>query len=255
MEATRFVRFAHDGRARHGVLDGEVIHALSGPPWEEVVRTGTVAFRDVRLLAPCTPGKVLAVGRNYRSHLGGREEPREPGLFAKLPTSIIGPGEEIVLPPGAREVHAEGEVVAVIGSPARRLSAERAGRSVFGVTGGNDVSERRWQAADLQWLRAKAADTFGPLGPAIARGLDPGALTLETRVNGETVQSASTRDMIFPIEEIVSWASRYVTLEPGDVIFTGTPGTTASIGPGDLVEVEVGGVGILSNRVAAGDAG
>lgn len=225
---------------------------LDGPPWTDPPSGEAVPLAAVRPLAPSVPGKVLAVGRNYRSHLGDRDVPAEPGLFTKLPTSIIGPGEDIVLPPGASEVHAEGEMVVVIGRTARRVAPERAGECVFGVTAGNDVSERRWQREDLQWLRAKGSDTFGPIGPVLTTGLDPGDLALETRIDGERVQSASTRELIFPVEEIVAWASRYVTLEPGDVIFTGTPGRTGSLAPGSRVEVELEGVGVLENRVRTG---
>jgi len=246
---TRFVRYAVDGGARYGVIEGDVVVDLDGPPWDDPGRGEELPLEAVRLLAPCAPRKVLAVGRNYRSHLGDRDVPSEPGLFVKLPTSIIGPGEDIVLPPDATEVHAEGELVVVIGTTARRVAPERAARHVFGVTAGNDVSERRWQREDLQWLRAKGSDTFGPLGPAIATGLDAGDLELRTRVDGDVVQLASTRELIFPIEEIVSWASRYVTLEPGDAIFTGTPGRTSALRSGSVVEIELEGVGTLENRV------
>lgn len=248
---TRFVRYALDGGARYGVIEDDVVVRLDGAPWDDPARGEATALEAVRLLAPCEPRKVLAVGRNYRSHLGDREVPAEPGLFVKLPTSIVGPGDDIVLPVDAREVHAEGEMVVVIGRTARRVPPERAGEHVFGVTAGNDISERRWQREDLQWLRAKGSDTFGPLGPVLATGLDPGNLELRTRVDGVEVQSASTRELIFPIEEIVSWASRYVTLEPGDAIFTGTPGRTATLRPGGVVAVELEGVGILENRVRA----
>jgi 2-keto-4-pentenoate hydratase/2-oxohepta-3-ene-1,7-dioic acid hydratase in catechol pathway len=251
--STRFVRYELGGAVRYGVLEGDVVWRLSGPPWERPGREGSDPLASVHILAPCAPGKVLAVGLNYRSHLGDRPAPSEPGMFAKLPTSIIGPGEDIVFPPGAGEVHAEGEMVVVIGRTARRVSPERAGEHVFGVTAGNDVSERRWQRDDLQWFRAKGADTFGPLGPALVTGLDPGDLGLTTRLDGRVVQSARTGDLIFPVEEIVSWASRYVTLEPGDVIYTGTPGRTAALTPGDRVEVELEGVGVLENRVRSSD--
>jgi 2-keto-4-pentenoate hydratase/2-oxohepta-3-ene-1,7-dioic acid hydratase in catechol pathway len=175
-----------------------------------------------------------------------------PGLFAKYPTSIIGPGENIVRPPDSQNLHYEGEMVIVIGRTAKNVHWEEASRYIFGVTVGNDVSERDWQQADLQWFRAKASDTFGPVGPVIARGLDYNNLHLETRVNGEVRQSESTEDLLFNVEAIVSYVSRYVTLMPGDIIFTGTPGTTEAMEPGDIVEVELEGVGILSNRVVGG---
>lgn len=247
----RFVRYELDGASAHGVIEGDLVVHLDGPPWRAPGRGEAAPLDSVRLLAPCVPRKVLAVGRNYRSHLGDRGVPAEPGLFAKLPTSVIGPGEDIVLPPGATEVHAEGEMVVVIGRTARRVTPREAAGHVFGVTAGNDVSERRWQREDLQWLRAKGSDTFAPLGPILVTGLEAGDLELRTRVDGEVVQFASTSELIFPIEEIVSWASRYVTLEPGDAIYTGTPGRTAALRPGSRVEIELEGVGTLENGVRA----
>ncbi len=249
---TRYVRFSAGGEVAYGEQLGAEIHELTGTPFGDEGRSGRVFRTDeVRLLAPCVPGKVLAVGRNFASHLHGRDAPTEPGLFAKMPTSIIGPGEDIVLPPDAHEVHYEGEMVVVIGRRASRVDAAEAGDCILGVTAGNDVSERRWQRNDLQWLRAKGSDTFGPLGPAIVTDLDHGDLLIRTRHNGAVVQSERSRDLIFPVEEVVAYASRYVTLEPGDVIYTGTPGSTSSVAPGDVVEVEVEGVGVLRNEVAA----
>lgn len=252
-----------DGRASWGVIEDEVVadgvledgrvEELAAPPFGGQERTGRgLPIDQVRLLAPATPSKVIAVGLNYRSHLGDREAPPEPGLFAKLPTSIIGPEEAIRIPPDAEVVHAEGEVVVVIGRAARNVTPAEAGDHIFGVTAGNDVSERVWQRDDLQWLRAKGSDSFGPLGPRIVTGADWGDLRLRTRLNGRVVQDARTRDLIFSIPEIVAYASRYITLLPGDVIYTGTPGTTAALTPGDRVEVEVEGVGILANPVAGG---
>lgn len=254
----RYVRFVPAGAAsdrgappRYGLLDGETVRELGGAPFAGDRPTGAEhALEDVRLLAPCEPSKVLAVGLNFRSHLGGRPLPAEPGLFAKMPTSIIGPGEAIELPPDSREVHFEGELVIVIGRRARSVPPDDAGDHIFGVTAGNDVSERTWQAEDLQWLRAKGSDTFGPLGPAILAGADLSDLLIETRLNGELVQSERSSDQIFPLETVVSFASRYVTLLPGDVIFTGTPGTTSSLAPGDRVAVTVEGAGPLENPVA-----
>lgn len=245
------VRYEHEGTVSFGILEGDTIHRLEGDFLVSAQRTGDiVALADVKLLAPVVPSKVIAVGLNYRSHLGGREPAEYPGLFAKLPTSIIGPDEEILLPEDAGNVHYEGELVIVIGKEARDVPEERAGEYVFGVTAGNDVSERDWQSADLQWFRAKGADTFGPLGPAVVSGLDYDDLLVQTRLNGEVRQSQSTADLVFGIDAIVAYVSRYVTLLPGDVIFTGTPGSTAAMQAGDVVEVEVQGVGVLRNPVA-----
>lgn len=249
----RYVRFSIGDDIAYGEQAADSIHELSAAPFEEPVRSGRVFDpSEVRLLAPCTPSKVLAVGRNFASHLHGRPAPTEPGLFAKMPTSIIGPDDLILLPPGATDVHYEGELVVVIGKRAHRIRADDAAEYIFGVTAGNDVSERAWQRDDLQWLRAKGSDTFGPLGPAIVTGLDVGDLLIQTRHNGAIVQSERSRDLIFPVEEVVSYISNYVTLEPGDVVYTGTPGSTSTIVAGDVVEVEVEGVGTLRNEVATG---
>ncbi len=238
---TRYVRYAHEGMEAYGVLEGQTIHQLDGAPFDAPRRTGVaVPLVEVQLLAPCEPSKVIAVGLNYQSHLGEREPAAYPGLFAKYPTSIIGTGESIVMPPDASNLHYEGEMVIVIGRLAQRVSEAEALEYVFGVTAGNDVSERDWQRSDLQWIRAKASDTFGPVGPVIARGLEYDDLLLTTRVNGEVRQQERT---------IVSYVSRYVTLEPGDLIFTGTPGSTRAMAVGDVIEVELEGVGVLRNTV------
>ncbi len=249
-DVTRYVRYEYGGQTSYGILEDRSVLELSGDLFESPEPTGRVlALSDVRLLAPVVPSKVIAVGLNYRSHLGDRPAAEYPGLFAKYPTSIVGPGEDIVMPPDAENLHYEGELVVVIGRRAEDVPVEKAGDCVFGVTAGNDVSERNWQRDDLQWLRAKASDTFGPLGPAIARGLDYDDLLVQTRVNGEVRQSERSRDLIFDVATVVSYVSRYVTLLPGDVIFTGTPGSTRAMHPGDVVEVEVEGVGVLRNTV------
>lgn len=253
---TKYVRYSAAGRIAYGILDGETIRELSGSLFESPKPTGKVVkAADVKLLAPCEPSKVIAVGLNYKSHLGERPTAKYPGLFLKLPTSIIANGDDIVLPADFVNVHYEGEMVLVIGKRAKDVSAADAGQYIFGITAGNDVSEREWQKADLQWFRAKASDTFGPLGPVIVTGLNYGDLLVQTRLNGEVRQSQRTRDLIFDVPTIVSYLSRYVTLLPGDVIYTGTPGTTAAMKPGDIVEIEVEGVGVLRNAVRASAAG
>jgi 2-keto-4-pentenoate hydratase/2-oxohepta-3-ene-1,7-dioic acid hydratase in catechol pathway len=249
---TKYVRYSQGGEAHLGILEGETIREVRGDLFGEHQATGAqVALRDVSLLPPVEPSKVIAVGLNYRSHLGGREVASYPGLFIKLPTSIVGTGADIVIPPGSKNLHYEGEMVVVIGRRAKGVSTEDAHEYIFGVMAGNDVSERDWQAADLQWLRAKASDTFGPIGPAVVTGLDYNDLLVQTRLNGEVKQSESTKDLIFSIDYIVSYVSQYVTLLPGDIIFTGTPGSTSAMKPGDVVEVEVQGVGVLRNTIAA----
>ena len=229
-QVTRYVRYTAEGRTGYGVLEADRIRELSGDLFGNPRPTGrSVPLAGASLLAPIVPGKVIAVGLNYKSHLGERPTAQYPGLFAKMPTSIVGPGADIIYPPDAGNLHYEGELVVVIGKRASKVSAADAPQYVFGVTAGNDVSERDWQRSDLQWFRAKATDTFGPLGPAIVTGLNYGDLLLQTRLNGEVVQSQRTRDLIF----------------------TGTPGTTRPMKPGDVVEVEIEGVGVLRNRVRA----
>ncbi|HXV86826.1 MAG TPA: fumarylacetoacetate hydrolase family protein [Gemmatimonadales bacterium] len=252
-QVTRYVRYEHQGRVAYGQLEGETIRELDGDLFAGPRPSGrSVRVADVRLLAPVAPSKVIAVGLNYRSHLGNRPVAAYPGLFAKYPTSIVGTGADIVMPPDATDLHYEGELVIVIGRRAKNVTMAEAPAHIFGVTAGNDVSERAWQRDDLQWFRAKGSDTFGPLGPAIAAGLNYNDLLLQTRVNGEVRQTERTKDLIFDIPTIVSYVSRYVTLLPGDVIYTGTPQTTRAVKPGDVVEVEVEGVGVLRNTVVAG---
>ena len=246
-----FVRYNSNGQTSYGRVDGEMIAQLRGAPWIDSTRTGKrVPMRSVTLLAPATPSKVIAVGLNYQTHLGERSSAKYPGLFAKFPTSIIAHEENIVLPPDATNAHYEGEMVIVIGKKASKVSVADAKSYIFGVTTGNDVSERDWQKSDLQWFRAKASDTFGPLGPFLVTGTNYDDLLLQTRLNGEVVQSQRTKDLIFDVATQVSYISQYITLMPGDIIFTGTPGTTKRIKAGDVVEVELEGVGVLRNKVS-----
>ena len=257
----RFVRYQSEDGVSYGLVDGDEVWEIEGDLFGSyTVTPNSFDIGDLEILAPTVPSKVIAVGLNYRSHLdmaardlGTSDEVAQyPGLFAKYPTSIVANGADIVRPADSENLHFEGEMVLVIGKTASNVSVMEAEDYIFGVTVGNDISERDWQAADLQWLRAKASDTFGPVGPFIVNGLDYGNLMVQTRVNGEVRQSASSADLIFGIPTIVSYVSRYVTLFPGDLIFTGTPGTTQAMVPGDIVEVEIEGVGILSNQVVQG---
>ena len=250
---TKYVRYRAGSATAFGILEGDTIRELRGDLFASPTPTGRrVKLAEVTLLPPCEPSKVIAVGLNYKSHLGERPAAEYPGLFAKYPTSIIASGENIVIPPDANNVHYEGELVVVIGKRAKNVTRENARAHVFGVTIGNDVSERDWQKSDLQWFRAKATDTFGPMGPVIVTGLNYDDLLLETKLNGQVVQSQRTRDLIFDVPAIVSYLSRYVTLEPGDVIFTGTPGTTRAFKPGDTVDVVIEGIGTLTNKAIKG---
>ena len=251
-ETTKYVRYTHEGQESYGILEGDTVRELVGDIFSDPTPSGkTLKLSEVHLLAPCKPTKVIAVGLNYRSHIGNRPVPEYPGLFAKYPSSIIGQDENIVIPSDATDLHYEGELVVVIGKKAKNISVSKAPNYIFGVTAGNDVSERKWQQADLQWLRAKASDTFGPVGPAIVTGLNYNDLLLQTRLNGEIRQSERTKDLVYDVEAIVSYISHYVTLFPGDLIFTGTPGTTKAMKPNDIVEIELEGVGILRNKVVS----
>jgi 2-keto-4-pentenoate hydratase/2-oxohepta-3-ene-1,7-dioic acid hydratase in catechol pathway len=250
---TKYIRYRWGAETRYGILEGDTVHVLDGDLFEHSLTGSTHALGEVTLLAPCAPPKMLAVGLNYKSHLGGRPAPSSPEIFYKPVSCLQHPGYPIVIPPDAVNVHSEGELVIVIGKTVKSVSSEQARAAIFGVTCGNDVSERDWQHGankDLQWWRAKGADTFGPLGPCIVTGLDESNLLLETRINGQTVQKQSTSDLMFDCPAIVSYVSRWVTLEPGDVIYTGTPGATKKMNPGDVVEVEIEGIGVLRNPVA-----
>ncbi len=252
---TRYIRYRHNNTVSYGVADGEVVRPVSGNIFgRHKVGDQKLKLASVKLLAPCEPPKVLAVGLNYRSHIGNRPAPKRPEIFYKPTTCLQDPDGPIVIPKDAANVHYEGELVVVIGKTVRHATAEQAREAIFGVTCGNDVSERDWQNGadkDLQWWRAKGADTFGPLGPAIVRGLDYGKLLLQTRLNGKVVQKQFTSDLLFDCPAIVSWVSHYVTLGPGDLIYTGTPGTTQKMSPGDVVEIDIEGIGVLKNTVAA----
>jgi 2-keto-4-pentenoate hydratase/2-oxohepta-3-ene-1,7-dioic acid hydratase in catechol pathway len=251
-KVVRYLRYEYRGKIAYGALDGDTIREIRGDLFGSRTPTGAkLKLADVKPLWPCEPTKVLAVGLNYKSHIGNQKAPEKPELFFKPLTSLQNPSGDIVIPPGAKNVHYEGEMVIVIGKKAQRVSAELAPEYIFGYTCGNDVSERDWQRGDLQWWRAKGADTFGPLGPVIATGLDYKKSRLQTRVNGEVKQSQLLSDLIFDAAAIVSFASQYVTLERGDVIYTGTPGATSAMKPGDLVEVEIDGIGILKNKVTS----
>jgi len=248
----RFVRYEHRGAVSYGILEGAGISQIKGNLFEGGAETGVnIELQEVRLLWPCEPSKMLAVGLNYKSHLGDRPAPVRPELFWKPISCLLEPGGKIVIPEGATNVHYEGELVVVIGRKTKGVSPQEATGCIFGYTCGIDVSEREWQKDDLQWWRAKGSDTFGPLGPAIALGLDYKESRLQTRVNGEVKQSQFLSDLLFDPATVVSHASRCVTLLPGDVIYTGTPGSTSALRPGDVVEVEIDGIGILKNEVEA----
>jgi 2-keto-4-pentenoate hydratase/2-oxohepta-3-ene-1,7-dioic acid hydratase in catechol pathway len=252
-----FARIALPRGAAFARRDGDTFVVLDGAPWTDPRETGErVAGRDARLLVPCTPSKIICVGLNYAMHVaesttGASKAPEEPMLFFKPPSALVAQGEAIVLPAGAGRVDHEVEMALVVGTRLRRASVAEARRAIFGVTALNDVSARVYQKKDGQWGRAKGFDTFCPLGPAIARGLDPDALGLRARVNGALRQEGNTRDLLVKSAELLAFVSSAMTLEPGDVLSTGTPAGVGPLEPGDTVEIEVDGVGTLANPVVA----
>jgi 2-keto-4-pentenoate hydratase/2-oxohepta-3-ene-1,7-dioic acid hydratase in catechol pathway len=239
----KFVRFQANQHTAYGLLEGDQIHQLGGGLFDPPKPTGAVfPLNAVQLLYPCEPTKILCVGLNYRSHLDGRPAPANPEIFYKPLSALQNPGGPIKSPLDSINLHFEGELVAVMG----------ADNQVFGVTCGNDLSERDWQRGpnkDLQWWRAKGCDTFAPLGPCIAADQDYSDLRLQTTLNGKVVQDQTTADLLFSLPAIVAYISKWVTLNPGDVIYTGTPGNTSKLKPGDVIEVEIEHIGKLSNPV------
>ena len=252
----RIARYSLGDEPRFGVIghDGEldIIAPLAGDPmFHGPQLTGEkLPLEDVRLLAPVLPrSKVVAVGRNYAAHAAelGNAVPDEPMIFIKPNTSVIGPGEAIVYPPSSSNVHYEGELAVVIGRIAKDVPAARASEVIFGYTVANDVTARDLQRKDVQMTRGKGFDTFCPLGPWIETDLDTGDLSIVTRRDGEVVQDGSTADMIHDVATLVAHVSQTFTLLPGDVILTGTPAGVGPVQPGQRVEVEIEGIGTLSN--------
>ena len=249
-EINRYLRFSFGSEEiKYGKLVGNQIFEISSAPYfKHQIKTIHVPLDSVRLHPPVIPGKVIAVGLNFKSHSGNAGAER-PALFAKFPSSLAAPGADIIPPEGASNLHYEGELVLVIGKRGKNIPVNQAFDYIFGVTAGNDISERTWQFSDTQWIRGKASDSFAPLGPYIVTNLNYNDLLITTRLNGKVVQSESTKELIHSADKIVSFISTYITLEPGDIIFTGTPGSTRAMKEGDIVEIEVEGVGILKNRI------
>ena len=249
---TRYVRYEQAGDISWGELDGSTIRQLSEAPYLGGVRTGrTTTESAVTMKAPVDPNLVFMTAFNFRSHITG--DPAEyPGLFIVPPGSIIGPGENIVRPAASQNLHYEAEMVVVIGKRAENVNPEEAPEYVFGVAAGNDVSERDWQANDIQWVRAKGSRSFNAVGPVLVEGLDYSNLQIEGRLNGEVRQGENSADLIFNMHHMVSYISKCFTLEPGDLIWSGTMGTTQAMEPGDVYEVEIEGVGVLRNQLVQG---
>jgi 2-keto-4-pentenoate hydratase/2-oxohepta-3-ene-1,7-dioic acid hydratase in catechol pathway len=251
---TTFVRYRAGADTAYGILEDDVITQVDGTLFAHKLTGVRHKLSEVTLLHPGTPGKVLAVGRNYKSHLGTRPHPAQPEMFYKPISCLQDPDAPIVIPRDSTDLHFEGELVLVIGKRVRHASKIEAEGAIFGATCGNDISDRAWQngpAKDVQWWRAKGSDTFGPYGPVVVTGADYDNLRLRSRLNGVVVQDQSTADMIFDCATVVSFISRYVTLEQGDIVFTGTPGETRPMKPGDVVEVEIENIGVLRNPLIA----
>ena len=250
----RICRFESDGGAqRFGIVEGDAVVPLAAAPWDGICRGGdAVPLSRVRLLAPCQPGKIVAVGRNYGAHAAelGNEVPKSPIIFIKPATAVIGPGDTILCPHQSHNVHHEAELAVVIGRRCKEVPPECIPGYILGYTCANDVTARDLQKLDEQWTRSKSFDTFCPLGPWIETDVEPRDLKVFCRVNGQARQQGRTRDMVFSVPALVSFIADAMTLEPGDVVLTGTPEGVGPIVPGDQVEVEVEGIGILWNLVA-----
>jgi 2-keto-4-pentenoate hydratase/2-oxohepta-3-ene-1,7-dioic acid hydratase in catechol pathway len=251
----RLVRFMIHDQIRHGILEGDRIRETLRPHVDGITPMHTVwPLAEVQLLAPVRPSKMLCIGLNYRDHARemGHKLPDEPVLFMKPTSALAGPGQPILYPRMAGRVDHEAELAVVIGRCARNVPLDEAGQCILGYTCFNDVTARDLQARDGQWTRAKGFDTFGVVGPWIETDPgDPNHLAVTCRVNGEVRQKSNTDQLIFNCRFLVSWASRIMTLEPGDVIATGTPSGISPMKPGDTVEVEIEGIGILSNPLVA----
>lgn len=252
----RIARYTTGEDPTYGAVEDEggrlVLAELQGDPlYQQVVFTGVrTPLDDVRLLAPVIPrSKVVGIGKNYADHAAemGGDVPQQPLMFLIPNTAVVGPGDPVVMPPQSSEVHYEGELAVVIGKLCKDVPADRALDVVYGYTCANDVTARDLQRRDVQWSRAKGFDTFCPLGPWIETSLDVSDLRVTTRRDGETVQDGRTSQMVHPVAALVAYVSSAFTLLPGDVILTGTPAGVGPVEAGQRVEVEIEGIGVLSN--------
>jgi 2-keto-4-pentenoate hydratase/2-oxohepta-3-ene-1,7-dioic acid hydratase in catechol pathway len=254
----RIIRYTLRNEApRYGWLFEDRVGPMEGSPFGEFRRMeADIPLPLVKLNAPLVPGKIVCVGRNYAEHAREQnvEVPEIPMLFLKPPSAVIGPGETILLPTQSSRVEHEGELAVVIGKAGRWISAENARSHILGYTVACDVTARDLQRRDGQWTRGKGFDTFCPLGPWIETELDPSDVLVQTRVNGEMRQMASTREMMFPVEQLIAFITSVMTLNPGDIVLTGTPAGIGPLTAGDTVEVTIEGIGSLSNPVAASPA-
>lgn len=248
----RFCRFSHKGHIHWGLLEGENIKPMSTLPFIETKFNGeSIPLKEVKLLAPAEPSKIVCLGLNYADHAREfkLEVPEEPIIFIKPPTTVIGPEEEIIIPRSTKRVDYEAELAIVIGKEAYNVKEEKAFEYIFGYTCANDVTARDLQKKDVQWTRSKSFNTFCPLGPWIETDLDPSNLSIKLLLNGEIKQNSNTSNLIFKIPYIVAFISSIMTLFPGDVILTGTPSGVGPIKLGDIVEVVIDKIGTLKNTV------
>jgi 2-keto-4-pentenoate hydratase/2-oxohepta-3-ene-1,7-dioic acid hydratase in catechol pathway len=250
---TRFVRVLHEGSPRYGVIDGAEVALIEPHPFVPYRPTGDrLGIEGLRLLAPVIPSKIVCVGKNYRDHAAemGGEVPSEPLFFLKPSSSVIGPGEPIRLPTDlSDEVHHEAELAVVVGALLQRVSPQEAAAGILGYTCANDVTARDLQRSENQWFRAKGFDSFCPLGPAVATGLDAADLRVRCLVDGEVRQDGTTADLVWDVATLLSDISQVVTLLPSDVVLTGTPAGVGPLAPGQRVRIEIDGIGALENPV------
>ena len=250
----KFIRFKTNSGIRYGQLSEGHVLEIEGDIFSNYRVTDTRhPLCDLKILSPCVPTKIMAIGLNYRSHAEelGMALPEEPLVFMKPPSAVIGPDEEIIYPGMSSRVDYEGELAVVIGKKCRSVTEEDSEKYVLGYTCFNDVTARDLQKKDVQFTRAKGFDTFAPVGPFIETEINPGHIKIETFLNGEKKQSGNTSDLIFPVRTIVSFLSKIMTLCPGDIIATGTPGGIGPMKRGDVVAVRIEGLGTLQNKVAA----
>ncbi len=252
MKLVRFER-PKSKDAVYGILEGDAVSVIVASPFEGLIvgSSETYPLDEIKLLSPCAPSKVVAVGLNYRDHAEelGMSLPEEPLIFLKPPSAVIGPGDQIVIPDMSKQVEYEAELAVVMGKRASKIGKSEAHRYVLGFTCLNDVTARDLQKKDIQFTRSKSFDTFCPIGPYIDTELDPSSLTIRSFLNGEKRQDSNTNNLIHKVPELVSFISHVMTLEPGDVIATGTPYGVGKIESGDEISVEIEGIGRLTNFV------
>ncbi len=251
----KIVRMQTSEGIAYGTVEPEGIRVYQGSPLVHWEATDVfVNYADIQLLSPVLPSKVVAIGRNYVDHAAefNNPVPEEPLIFLKPSTSVIGPNQPVIYPKLTKNLHFEGELVVVIGAVARHVPAEDVGQVILGYTIGNDMTARDLQRKDVQFTRGKGFDTFCPLGPAIETEFDAAeGMSLITKVNGEVKQDGSTADLVFGVAELIEYVTSVMTLLPGDVIMTGTPSGVGPVQPGDRMDVEIQGIGTLTNTVVA----